>query len=274
MRAPAKSDESSVAKRFATQNPVSFALMTTVAFFILMSGAFILGARMSDIPHGKDIGELIGKILVSIVFILVLWRFHWLRGAGLTRLGNWKMWLILLIPLVYAVLSTTYALTGSLELSFSDPGQYFWITANMMGGGLAEEIVFRGLIFFCLLTAWERKTNASLLSGIISAAIFGYSHLVWVLLGKEFSLGFLQSTAAFLSGLFYAGVWIQTRSLWPPVVIHGLTNALAYIKISEMPDFSETITGGIMDIALGLPLAIYGLFFLWKHSKRGALSLS
>ena len=259
-------------KRFATKNPIAFSLVVTGFFLVLMSGAFVLGALMSDIPYGKDIGELIGKILVSIVFILVLWRFRWLESAGLTHLGRGKSWLILSIPFVYAVLSTTYALTGSIQLSFSDSLQYSWITANMMGGGLAEEIVFRGLIFFCLLTAWKSKTNAALLSGIISAAIFGYSHLVWVLLGKGFSLGFLQSTAAFFSGIFYAGVWIQTRSLWPLVVIHGLTNALVYIRISELPDFNETITGGIMDITLSLPLAIYGLFFLWKHSRRSVLS--
>jgi membrane protease YdiL (CAAX protease family) len=135
-------------KRFATQNPVAFSLVAAVVFFFLMSGAFILGARMSDIPYGNDIGELIGKILVSVVFLIVLWRFHWLESTGLTRLGSGKSWLILSIPLVYAVLSTTYALTGSIQLSFSDSVQYSWITANMMGGGLAEEIVFRGLIFF------------------------------------------------------------------------------------------------------------------------------
>jgi membrane protease YdiL (CAAX protease family) len=259
-------------KRFAVQNPIAFSLLVTVSFFMLMSGAFILGARMSDIPHGKNIGEFVGKILVSVIIMIVLRRFRWLKGAGVTRPGSGRSWLALSIPLVYAVLSTTYALTGGLQLSFSDPGQYSWITANMMGGGLAEEIVFRGLIFFCLLTAWRIKTNAALLGGIMSAVIFGYSHLVWVLLGKELSLGLLQSTAAFFSGIFYAGVWIQTRSLWPPVVIHGLTNALVYIKISEMPDFNETITGGIMDITLGLPLAVYGVFFLWKYSKRNVLS--
>ena len=257
-------------KHFATRNPVVFSLVATVVFFVLMSGAFILGTRMSGIPCGKDIGELIGKVLVSAVFILVLWQFHWLRGTGLTRLGSGGIWLILLIPIVYDALSGLYAVTGSMQLSFSNPAQYSWITVNMMGGGLAEEIVYRGLVFYCLLTAWKSKANAALLSGIVSAAIFGYSHLVWVLLGKDFSLGFLQSTAAFCSGVFYAGVVLRTRSIWPAVVMHGLSNAFVYIKISEMSDFSETVTGGVMAIAL----TIVGLLLLRKHSKRGVFSIS
>lgn len=258
-------------KNFAIQKPIVFSLVVTAMFLVLLSSAFILGALLSDIPNGEDIGEFLGKILVSIVFILVIWRFQWLKGSGFTYQGKWKSWLIVLILLVYAVLSTTYAITGSIDLSFSDPVQYIWITANMMGSGLAEEVVYRGLVFYCFLVAWNNKPNNTLLSGIVSSAIFGYSHLIWVLLGKDLTLGFLQSTAAFASGIFYAGLLVQTRSIWPVVVIHGLTNAFVYIRIAEMTNFNETITGGILDVAYSLPLVIYGLFFLWKDTREKTL---
>jgi membrane protease YdiL (CAAX protease family) len=258
-------------KQIVTKKPIVFSLVVTVIFLILMLSAFILGSLLSDIPNGENIGQFLGKILVSTVFTLVLWRFHWLKVAGFTKVGDLKNWLIVLILLVYAVLSTAYALTGSIGLSFSNPVQYFWITANMMGSGLAEEIVYRGLVFYCFLVAWDGKRNRTILSGIVSAAIFGYSHLIWVLLGKDPTLGFLQSTAAFASGIFYAGVLVHTRSLWPVVVIHGLTNAFVYIRISEIPDFSETITGGILDIAYSVPLVIYGLFSLWKDKREKTL---
>lgn len=254
-------------KNFAARKPIVFSLAVTAIFLFLMSSAFILGALLADIPNGKDIGEFLGKILVAIMFILVLWRFHWLKGAGLTYQGKWRSWLVALILLVYAVLSTAYALTGSIELSFSYPGRYIWITANMMGSGMAEEIVYRGLIFYCILVAWKNRPNKTLLSAVASAAIFGYSHMIWVLLGKDPTLGFLQSTAAFASGIFYAGLLVQTRSIWPVVVIHGLTNAFVYIQIAGMANFNETTAGGILDIAYSLPLVIYGLFFLWKDDK-------
>jgi len=51
-------------------------------------------------------------------------------------------------------------------------------------------------------------------------------------------------------------------------VIHGLTNAFAYIVISEIPGYNETITGGLMDIVYSLPLVVYGLFALWKQSGK------
>ncbi len=257
-------------KRFANKNPVVFSLLVTIVLLILMVGAFIIGALLTDIPYGKDMGESLGKVLASIVFIVVLWRLNWLKGSGVTNSGDWKRWLIISVLLIYAVLSTIYALTGSIDVPFSDPQRIFWITANMMGSGLVEEIVYRGLVFYCLMIAWTQKTNGILLSGIVSAAIFGYSHLFWVLLGKDLTLGFLQSTAAFCSGIFYAGVVIQTRTIWPVVVIHGLTNTFAYIKISQIPEFTETIQGGFMDVLYSLPLVAYGLFFLWKNSKKDA----
>jgi membrane protease YdiL (CAAX protease family) len=255
-------------KDFAANNPVLFSILITISCLFLMPIAFILGGIMSDLPHGQNIGEGIGKVLVAIVFIIIIRRFQWLKEAFITYSGSWKNWLIILIPGIYAVLSTTYALTGSINISFSDPAEYFWITANHMGGGLVEEVVYRSLIFYCLLFAWKNRTKGTLKSGVVSAVIFGYAHMIWILLGKDFSLGFLQSTGAVCSGIFYAGVVIQTRSIWPVVVIHGLTNALAYIKITEISNFNETVSGGFMDILYSLPLVVYGLFFLWKHSEK------
>ena len=91
----------------------------TILFFILMIGAFIIGVLMSDIPNGKNIGEFLGKILVSIIFLIILWRFHWFKESGITNPGSLKNWLIIIIPLAYAVLSTTYAYTGIIDLSIS-----------------------------------------------------------------------------------------------------------------------------------------------------------
>jgi hypothetical protein len=47
-------------KRFATQNPIVFSLLVTVAFLVLMSGAFILGALMSDVPYGSSVKPAFG----------------------------------------------------------------------------------------------------------------------------------------------------------------------------------------------------------------------
>ena len=110
-------------KRFAGQHPILFSLLATALTLALMTLAFIIGELLSDLPNGRDIGEFIGKVLVAIVFLRILWRFDWLKGAGITHLGNWKSWLVLLIPLVYAVLSTTYPLTGTLIPNFSNPAR-------------------------------------------------------------------------------------------------------------------------------------------------------
>ena len=53
-------------KRFSTQNPIMFSILITLVFLVLMSSALILGALMSDVPYGKDIGPRFAFFAVSV----------------------------------------------------------------------------------------------------------------------------------------------------------------------------------------------------------------
>jgi len=251
-------------KNFALKNPISFSIIITLVFFVLMVVVFIIGTLTTDIPNGKNIGEILGKVIISLVLLLILWRFNWLKGSGITYFGSFKNWIAILPLLVYAVLSTTYAYTGIIEISIINSTEDIFIGANMIATGLFEELLFRGLILYCFLLAWSHRKYNLIMSGIASAAIFGMSHLIWVILGKDFDQGMLQALGAFSSGIFYAAIVVQTRSIWPVVLIHGLTNAFVYIIITDIPNYQETVNNGIMDVLLGIPLVLYGLIILLR----------
>ena len=259
-------------KNFALRNPILYSILVTIIFFLLMTCSYVIGELLDDISNGKQLGQLIGKITISVLLVYIIWRFGWLRGSGVGRIGNLKAWLIILIPGIFAILSTTYAYTGTIKVPVFMSAESILISTNMLSGGLVEELVFRGLIFYCFLIAWASKKRGLLKSGLISAIIFGSSHLIWVLLGKDLNLALLQSLGAFGSGVFYAATVIQTRSIWPAVIIHGLTNALVYISISDMPNYYETVNNGITDVLLGIPLIIYGLFVLMKFSNKATMT--
>ncbi len=55
-----------------------------------MIGSYVVGELMKEIQHGTNIGEFTGKVGVSLLFILILWRFNWVKGSGLTSFGNLK----------------------------------------------------------------------------------------------------------------------------------------------------------------------------------------
>ena len=76
-------------------------------------------------------------------------------------------------------------------------------------GPLVEEYVFRGL----LLTRWERKFGLS--TAVFGSAVaFGLLHTDWL--------------GAALFGYIAALVYIHTRSLLGPIVLHIANNSLAY----------------------------------------------
>jgi membrane protease YdiL (CAAX protease family) len=88
-----------------------------------------------------------------------------------------------------------------------------WVVL-LVGIGLApvlEEVYFRGFIFAGLRQRYSLPTAAG-----ISAALFALIHLQWTLFLPLVVLGFLLAA-------FYE----RSNSLWPPIVTHGLLNALA-----------------------------------------------
>lgn len=95
----------------------------------------------------------------------------------------------------------------------------FWFTFDLYAGlfmvAVVEELIFRG--FFCLVL--EKYTQNTFLIVIISALAFGLIH--W-------SAGFTDVTAAFLAGLIYMALYIQTRSLPAIVLSHFVVDLVSF----------------------------------------------
>lgn len=85
---------------------------------------------------------------------------------------------------------------------------------------LSEEIFFRGFVYGGL-----RRTLPVWPAVIISGAIFGPFHFTGV-----DSLGVVPQLAVF--GAILAWLYEKTGSLWPPILLHGINNTLAFIVIT------------------------------------------
>jgi len=79
--------------------------------------------------------------------------------------------------------------------------------------GLAEEVLFRGLIQQDLTKAFGWKW------GLFGAsALFGIMHLTWRSIPE---LGFV-----FLAGIILGGLYLKTKSLVAPIVLHAVNNVM------------------------------------------------
>jgi membrane protease YdiL (CAAX protease family) len=113
----------------------------------------------------------------------------------------------------------------------------------------AEEFLYRGLIFQGFVRRYNPK-KAVLLTSLLFAVV----HLT--------PLGMFNS---FISGLFLAWLLLETRSLWPCIAAHCISNGIVYFQTIAEPVFNIEILGYTVDNgSLFNPLwfNIMGLVFL------------
>jgi membrane protease YdiL (CAAX protease family) len=113
-------------------------------------------------------------------------------------------------------------------------------------GPIAEEILFRGILFRRLLRRWP-----PLLAAFGSSLLFGAAH--FDLVGSTFM------------GLALVALYVMTRSLWVPVAAHALNNLLA--MLSQAALFERILDAGWLVLALPF-LAIPWLFVLFRRGVR------
>ncbi len=114
----------------------------------------------------------------------------------------------------------TNQLVQSLSFQVSYP---ILVMAIALGPAVGEELVFRGLIGQGLVQRW------GLFRGVgTTAVLFALAHLSPA-----------HAIATLPLGLFLHWVYLQTRSLWAPILLHFLNNllviSLAHFRLGELP---------------------------------------
>ena len=227
--------------------------------------------------------ETLTVLLLYVYFFLLTFRMlshsdlSYNRLCGLfpawRTLGQYSLWAV---PLIIISITSTYLLF--FPLSFLLPGfvkSWFldysptiiwtsgdkYVIANLLNvfsgvlvAPVLEEFFFRGI----LLTRWTIKWGA-IRAVIVSSAIFALLHAG--LMG------------AFCFACVMAVLYIQTKSLFIPTIVHIANNGIVWIielLTMQFDNFStpQTITGfqeswwvGLVGLIVSIPYAIY----FWKR---------
>ncbi|OQA16978.1 MAG: hypothetical protein BWY63_02558 [Chloroflexi bacterium ADurb.Bin360] len=80
-------------QQLAVQSPLVFGLIMTLALLLLSIASFLLGAMMPGGVYGAHIGQMLGRLTSTLIFVFILWRFGWLSSAGFAQSGGWQAWL-------------------------------------------------------------------------------------------------------------------------------------------------------------------------------------
>jgi hypothetical protein len=163
------------------------------------------------------------------------------------------------------------------ENSFIMPSPFALIVTVLhpfLGTGVFEEVLVRGLILKILLLTMGDTKRGIIKACLISSAIFGVVHIVNVIVVGEFLPVFAQVIYATFIGVFYAVLFLRTKTLWIPILLHGLTNASTQIfNVLLSPDVLQdlmqnqtdpSVIDAFMPVVFSIPFLIVGLILLRK----------
>lgn len=124
-------------------------------------------------------------------------------------------------------------------------------------GPIIEEIFYRGRMLNELLKKYKPTYCI-----VIAAFLFGLSHM-----------NLIQFVSAFIMGLISGVVYIKTKDIKAPIIIHLVNNTYSMITWLLKEAFEahpDSVFKMASSIALGLVLLLLGFYIFYKENIRGA----
>jgi membrane protease YdiL (CAAX protease family) len=250
-------------KNFAVKRPFLFGLILIFAYVLLLYPLYPIKFLFPETEIGQLYSNSVIKLAISLIFLAFIWRFDWLRASGLNRWANVKIWLGAAIILVYHAMVNVRCMTGDFRMGFPDSPLAIANLVYYFPASLMEEIMFRGLVLLAMVFAWGDTKKGLVKAVFLSSFLFGLMHLLNIV-ELPFNVVFIEILVAAMLGFFWAVITLFTRSLWPAILLHWLTNAAVNLKILGIENFKETFTMHLWRTIFFIPLVALAAYLLWK----------
>lgn len=239
--------------------PVFTTILAAVVILIFYSvGGAIVVTRELDGAVAKAV-QAVGVWLSVLAIIL----YEKIRGRKLAELGLVKPDMNNLKKIYFGIPALLVAVAAFM-CGIEDNPYTFWLASLVLTVGVAfsEEIYFRGVI----CRAW--MTRGIKTAVIASSITFGICHSANVLGGADVWMTILQICFAFLYGIVFALMYLQSESLFPCIILHFLHDFIAYNTNEGTP--MQTM---ILMVVQTLLLFVYIVLLIQGQRKRQESSL-
>ena len=256
----------------------------TVLSALILSAIFIsvvtvFGILIIDMtPSVRLTVFTIGQLVLSGTAVWLMRKLKVFDINDFSLKGIGKGFLFAWFGFVYIAVSFFIVLMQIPENSFIAPNIFYLLIVVLhpiIGTGLFEEVLFRGLILKILLKKTGHTKRGIINACVISSVLFGLVHFVNILAGAPVLPTIAQIISAMATGIFFAVVFVRTRKLWIPIFLHGLINLSVQIfdaivspnallqNADSQPEIN--IVGFIISTLLEtLPMLIAGFVLLRK----------
>lgn len=236
--------------QFIERHPYRFVAimeaMVVVVYLLAGTFAYFFGLTNMTLYGLANLG-------LTLIVIVLLTRLKWWETVGFTPLRQRGDLLYFLIPLIPAILNL---IPGAQIESFAQISAVFAVTLAV---AFAEETIFRGLMLQAIkpLGHWR--------AAIITALLFGLTHAMNALTGKNILESAMQIGYATAIGFAYAALALKKNALWLLILSHFLTDFIFFL---QKPGFvTPSSWQFFLVISLTITFTAYGIFMMRQKSR-------
>lgn len=236
--------------QFHKRHPFGYVtiLEVTVILVYLLAGTLAYFLNLSNIAlYG------LANFTLTLIVIIILTSNKLWPPIGFRAPKHRKDLLFFLVPLLPMLVNF---IPG---VEFKDPVYVSEVLAITLMVGFVEEVIFRGLMLNAL------KARGIWRAAITTALLFGLTHALNALTGKNLLDNFLQIGYATAIGFAFGALVLKKEILWPLVLIHTFTD---FVNFIQKPGFTLSSSWQIAILAgLTTIFTAYGIYML-RHKTQ------
>lgn len=220
-------------KKLYTKSELWFSLLWIIAYVVLFSLADSFSAGLGT----EKIITAPLCILMTVVLLLWIKRNDLLSKYGLASAKVDHRKYLYYLPLLLLISTNLW---GGFALRLS-PVETVLYVISMIGVGILEEVIFRGLLFKALC-----KDNFKT-AVIISSVTFGIGHIVNLLNGADVLPTLLQIVYATAAGFLFTVLFHRSGTLLPCIIAHSAINSLSTFG-AERSQVLDLVAAGVLTV--------------------------
>ena len=275
-------------KKVIYSNIILSSVLLSVGFIaaLLLFGFVAFGTNDGLPPHAVELAGFTGaQVILSIIIIYLMMKLDVFSRDDFRLKGLGKEILLGWVSIVGGIIASVGFLTMLPANSFIVPNIPHLLVVTLhpfVGTGLFEEVLFRGLVLKLLLCVMGDSKRRVIKACMISAAIFGIVHISNAFFGAGILPTVAQVIMATAAGIFFAAIYLRTKNLLAPILLHGFFNFCSQIYhaivsrdvfvqlMHEQGEMTNIAFAGMMLFAT-VPYLIAGLVLLRKVKPRPSL---
>ena len=268
-------------KRLRSAHPMLYCLVAEVLFLGMLFVASLLSLLLIlfVVRDIDAVDDYMLTFMQEAVGVLVAWLFLARTGkSGLLRRRGSGFFNGLLVGM-YPLFFIGYTAFGTLAFGRPDTPllplpRILTFLLNMILVGVAEELVFRGIIAQTLLEHFGTSRAGVWKACLLSGVLFGAAHLTNILSSAPFGV-LMQCVFAASLGTLFAAIYFRTGNLWVTVFLHGAMDIASMLVggLYGTEDVAESISGYDASMMLSILIYLIPTLFLLRKKKIGEVAL-